>query len=114
MSIHSADSGYDSTSIGLDIQSRTSFPPPPPSFIEVGGDFNSPGDAGRWDRYQERTGEDHVSYTSPRDAERWHRYQETRVTIDTGGPASVDAADSNGARYEDWYREETGRGERRY
>ena len=105
----------------------SSFPPPPPPPIDIRenrerrredrqyrrgtdedrftGDFNSPKDAERWDRYQE---------AQTRDTERSDRPYDSRpsVSMDPRASVSIDPRDvrdprdsSRGAAYEDWYRE---------
>ncbi|KAG0646283.1 hypothetical protein D0Z07_8325 [Hyphodiscus hymeniophilus] len=112
--------GPSSTTSGFPIPSHSSSFPPPPPPIDIRdnrerrrddrqyrrgaddeprftGDFNSPKDAERWDRYQE---------AQSRDIERPDRSYEGRGSLpidprDTREPRES----SRGAAYEDWYRE---------
>ncbi len=96
-----------------------SFPPPPPPIdvrdnrerrrddrqyrrgtddeARFAGDFNSPKEAERWDRYQE---------AQARETERSGRPYESRAPVsnDSRNPRDT-SRDSRGAPYEDWYRE---------
>lgn len=116
--------GPSSTTSSFSIPSSypSSIPPPPPP-IEIRdsrdrrrddrpyrrgtdeegrytGEFNSPKDAERWDRYQE---------AQARETERSDRPYDSRASVsidprDTRDPRES-SRDSRGAAYEDWYRE---------
>ena len=113
--------GPSSTTSSFSAQSHPgSFPPPPPP-LEIRdrerrrddrhhrrgtdeeprytGEFNSPKEAERWDRYQEQQ----------RDAERTDRpYERGSISIDPRDirdPRDISRDSRSGAPYEDWYRE---------
>jgi len=105
----SAGSQFAPSSYG----SSPAIPPPPPMDIRDSRDkrarderqrrateveFNSPRDAERWDRFQDRV----------KDAGRPERGHE-RNSI-SGDPRDLRGADPRGASYEDWYRDPKGRG----
>jgi len=87
--------------------------PPPPMDIRDPRDRRS-----RDERQYRRATEDDIrsagEFNSPRDAERWDRFQESRAAeIDRPDRSyepriPIDLRDQRGAAYEDWYRESSG------
>jgi len=93
--------------------SSTYIPPPPPP-IDIRGSSTSSHRLSRDERQYSRRPEDLTGeFNSPRDAERWDRYQETAAVgrdTDHGNRASVsvdplNTAATRGAPSEDWYRD---------
>ncbi|KAH6683297.1 hypothetical protein B0J14DRAFT_529390 [Halenospora varia] len=92
-------------------EGSTSFPPPPPP-IDIRD--NRANRRSRDDRdYPNRGAEEDArirtgEFNSPRDAERWDRYQESHISDSVPyerGSVSIDPIDMRGAPTEDWYRD---------
>lgn len=112
--------GPSSTTSSFSAQSQsTSFPPPPPPI-----DIRDNRERRRDDRHYRRGTDEEPRFTgefnSPKEAEKWDRYQEAREAERTDRPyergsVSIDprdprdpretSRDTRGAAYEDWYRE---------